>query len=143
MKKGFTLIELVMVLSVMAVITSVALPAFLSMRQEAMYTKAQKEVQFLQAAVENYKNENGQLPDSLQKSVREVKAAIFPQVAKDPWQTDGKNYGYSTGRTATGEEYYVIYTKGVAESIKYEVNGDSIINRGGNIIVSNLPVLDE
>jgi prepilin-type N-terminal cleavage/methylation domain-containing protein len=143
MKKGFTLIELVMVLSVMAIITSVALPSFLSMRQEAMYTKAQKEVTFLQSSVEKYWTDNGKLPDNLQEGVLSGKTRILPQQAQDPWQTDGKNYGYSTGKTASGEAYYVIYTKGVAESVKYEVNGDSIVNKGGNVIVSNLPVLDE
>jgi len=143
MKKGFTLIELVMVLSIMSIIAGIALPAYVSMRNEGNYTKAQKEVTFLQSSVEKYWVDNGKLPQTLDDGVLGNKINILPKEAQDPWKTSGKNYGYSTGKASTGEDFYVIYTKALSEKPGFEVSGNCIVNKNGNIMVSNLPVVDE
>jgi prepilin-type N-terminal cleavage/methylation domain-containing protein len=141
MKKGFTLIELVMVLSIMAIVSGIALPAYVSMRDEGNYTKAQKEMPMLQSSVEKYWMQNGALPKTLQDSV--VSNKLLAKQMQDPWKTDGKNYGYNTGKASTGEDFYVIYTKGLGDKAGYTVSGDRIVNSGKNIIVSNLPVVED
>lgn len=143
MKKGFTLIELIMVLSIMSIVASIALPAFFSMREEGNLTKAQKEVTFLQSAVERYRQEHGVLPATLVEGVSGCQAPVLPKLAQDPWKTDGKNYGYKIGELSSGEDYYVIYTKGAGDSVAYEVQGNSIYNKGGNIIASDLTIIDD
>ncbi len=142
MKKGFTLIELIMVLSIMSIIASMALPAYLGMREEGMYTKAQKEVTTLQAAVESYWLKNGTLPASLTDTIVNNQGRIVDKVAKDPFKTDGKNYGYVTGADNYGAPYYVIYSKGAAGG-SFTVSGDCVLNKTGTVVVSNLPVLDD
>lgn len=143
MKKGFTLIELVMVLSVIAIMASIAVPSYFSMRQEGMYTKAQKEVSFLQAAVENYWQENNKLPENLTNDLINTKTKILTQKAYDPWKTDNTNYGYKVGKTEQGEEYYVIYTKGLADEVEYQISSNAILSKAGNIMVSNLPIISD
>ncbi len=143
MRKGFTLIELVMVLAIMAIVSGIALPAYVSMREEGNYTKAQKEVPMLQSSIEKYWATTGTLPRTLDEGLLGNKINVLPKQAQDPWKTDGKKYGYQTGKASTGEDYYVIYTKGIAEKIGYVVSGNHIINKSGNIIVSNLPVVEE
>lgn len=143
MKKGFTLIELVMVLSIISIMASMAIPSYLSMRQESMYIKAQKEVGILQAVVEDYWQKNAALPEDLDKDIFTVQNRILTTKVNDPWKTDGTNYGYKTGKTASGEDYYVIYSRALAEEIDFDIDSNVIVNKSKIILVSNLPVISE
>lgn len=141
--KGFTLIELVMVLSIISIMASIAVPSYISMKQEGMYTKAQKEVTLVQAAVENYWREHKELPANISTELLNTKIKILTTQALDPWKTDGNNYGYKTGKTDSGEDYYVISSKGLAKEIDFEVQGNVILNKNDSILISNLPVIKE
>ena len=67
MKKGFTLVEIVMVLSIISIMASIAIPTYFSMQQEGRFTKAQKEITLLQSAVENYWTSKQTLPQNIEK----------------------------------------------------------------------------
>ena len=57
-QKGFTLIELLIVLSVIAILVAIIIPSFRGMQQEGWLTKAEQELNTLQAAVESYYRHN-------------------------------------------------------------------------------------
>ena len=54
MKKGFTLVELLIVIMVIAILIGIALPRFGGMRDEGNTTKAAAELRTLQAATESW-----------------------------------------------------------------------------------------
>lgn len=54
MRKGFTLVELLIVIMVIAILIGIALPRFGGMRDEGNTTKAAAELRTLQAAVESW-----------------------------------------------------------------------------------------
>jgi len=54
MKKGFTIIELVIVISVLIILIGIAIPRMKGMQDSSNIVRAKKELQTLQAAVESY-----------------------------------------------------------------------------------------
>ena len=132
-----------MVLSIISIMATIALPSYFSMRQEGMLTKAQKEINLIQSAVENYLIEKEVLPSNIDTDIFRIKNSILSQQALDPWKTDGKNYGYQTGKTQDGADYYVIYSKGLADKIDYQLSGNMVISNKNNIMVSNLPIISD
>lgn len=56
MKKGFTILELVIVLSVLVILIGIAIPRIKGMQQSGQMTQAKAELQTLQAAMESYYN---------------------------------------------------------------------------------------
>ena len=54
MKKGFTIIELVIVISVLIILIGIAIPRMKGMQQSGMIVKVKGELQIFQAAVESY-----------------------------------------------------------------------------------------
>jgi prepilin-type N-terminal cleavage/methylation domain-containing protein len=56
MKKGFTIIELVIVISVLIILIGIAIPHMKGMQQSGNIVKAKGELQTLQAAMESYYN---------------------------------------------------------------------------------------
>lgn len=62
MKKGFTIIELLIVIAVISILVGIALPRFRGMQEEAMIAEAKGELRTLQTAVESYNIHNGSYP---------------------------------------------------------------------------------
>ena len=60
--KGFTLIELMVVISIIALLSSIVLASVGAAREKAMLTKTVGEMKSLQNAVELYKNQFGKYP---------------------------------------------------------------------------------
>jgi general secretion pathway protein G len=54
MKKGFTILELVIVLSVLVILIGIAIPRMKGMQQAGQLAQAKAELQTLQAAMESY-----------------------------------------------------------------------------------------
>ena len=104
-RKGFTILELLIVIAVIAILVGIALPRFKGMQDEGNIAKAKGELRMLQTAVESYKIHYGALPVALSNTTTAV-----PQIAPTTLPTDpfgGAAYGY----TVAGD-YYIIYSKG-------------------------------
>ncbi|MBU0580535.1 MAG: type II secretion system GspH family protein [Candidatus Margulisbacteria bacterium] len=114
MRKGFTLIELLIVMSVVAILVSIIVPSFRAMQQEAWISKAEKEVQTIQMALESYYRHHRAYPSNITTTLTETAPKIITQTLKDPWDTDINNqtYGFVT-KNVGNNTYYVIYSQGI------------------------------
>lgn len=104
-RKGFTILELLIVISVIAILVGIALPRFKGMQDEGNIAKAKGELRMLQTAIESYKIHYGALPVALTN----LQTAV-PQIAPSTIPTDpfgGAAYGY----TVAGN-YFVVYSAG-------------------------------
>ena len=91
-KKGFTLLELLVVLAILAILIAIAVPVYKSQKEKAAITAHNANVRVLETAVESYRQDhNGDLPGNLQelvkgeyiKSVPKVPAGALKKAAKD------------------------------------------------------------
>lgn len=115
MKKGFTILELLIVIMVISILIGIALPRFRSMQDEGNIAKAKGELRTLQMAVESYylHNNNTYPPESVtwQTALTGTTPKIISSALTDPFN-GAVQYGYDL--EATNSDYYVIYSLGPA-----------------------------
>jgi general secretion pathway protein G len=105
-RKGFTLIELMVVIIILGVLAGLVLPRFMGRTEEAKRTKAKLQIENLESALKLYKLDNGNYPNTQQglealvkiptvgtvpKSWREGGYLEKAQIPSDPW---GRPYVY-------------------------------------------------
>ena len=105
-RKGFTLIELMVVIIILGVLAGLVLPRFMGRTEEARRTKAKLQIENLESALKLYKLDNGSYPSTQQglealvkiptvgtipKTWREGGYLEKPQIPPDPW---GRSYVY-------------------------------------------------
>ena len=105
-KKSFTILELLIVISVIGILVGIALPRFKGMQDEGNIARAKGELRMLQTAVTSYQmHNNNTLPAALSQV-----ASTTPQIAPTTLPTDpfgGAAYGY-----AVAGDYFIIYSRG-------------------------------
>ncbi len=124
-KKGFTILELLIVIAVIAILVGIALPRFKGMQDEGNIARAKGELRMLQTAVESYYIHNN---NTLPAALSNLTTAI-PQIAPSTLPTDpfgGAAYGY-----APNGAWFVVYSKGPA------LNGAAAIDANGNVTETN------
>lgn len=91
-KKGFTLLELLVVLSILAILIAIAVPVYKGQKEKAAITAHNANVRVLETAVESYRQDHdGKLPEDINelatagyiKSVPKVPAYALKKAAKD------------------------------------------------------------
>lgn len=127
-KKGFTILELLIVISVIAILVGIALPRFKGMQDEGNIAKAKGDIRMLQTAVESYYIHNSNvLPADtgvLTTAVPQIAPSTLP---KDPF--GGAAYGY-----ATAGDYYVVYSIGPAPAGAATITAAGVAADTGNCI---------
>lgn len=114
-KKGFTLVELLVVIAVISIIVGVVIPRFKGMQDEANKGKAKAELKTLQTAVESfYMNQDPQVyPQTTgtlcQTYLNTASPVIVSTQLYDPFLSDGGEYSYEI---APSGAYYVIFSYG-------------------------------
>jgi general secretion pathway protein G len=114
-RKGFTLMEVLVVVAILIILASLATFSFMRFREDAMIDKATLDMRTIQAACKAYNARANAWPDSLQDLVTPLDggrpflesgaAALI-----DPW---GQPYQYTVQlNPLTGEEEPVIFTNG-------------------------------
>jgi len=131
MKSGFTLIELMIVMVVMAILVSISLPRLKGMRDEGNITKATGELRTLKTAMESYAmHHSDTYPASsttpydtyLDAGGVGTGPQLIHSVLNDPFDSSNEYY-YILG---TDTDYYAICSKGidgVADVVASEVDG--------------------
>ncbi len=135
-KKGFTILELLIVIGVIAILVGIALPRFKGMKDEGNSAKAKGELRAIQTAVESYYIHNASAyPAALTNLTTAVPTIINP-VPDDPF--NGTNdYSYAVSPNGT---YYVIYSigpGGAATITGIDNTGALTGSAGDDIYVSN------
>jgi general secretion pathway protein G len=98
--RGFTLIELMLVMVILAILAAVVVPRFSGKSEQARQTKAIADIATLKGALQRFEIENGRYPtteEGLQALVEKPagldswKSAYIDQLMNDPW---GQPYIY-------------------------------------------------
>lgn len=123
-RKGFTILELLIVIAVIAILVGIALPRFKGMQDEGNIAKAKGELRMLQTATESYYIHNN---STLPAALTDLQTAI-PQIAPSTIPTDpfGAAYGY-----AKSGAWFAIYSKGPG------LNGSASIAADGTVTETN------
>jgi general secretion pathway protein G len=94
-KKGFTLIELMLVVIIIGVLVSMVVPRLVGRSEEARVSAAKADINAnLSTALDLYELDNGQYPDSLDAlmvKTAEGKGPYLKRKPQDPW---GNSYAY-------------------------------------------------
>ncbi len=128
--RGFTLVELLVVITIIAILAALVLSTAGGIQDKAARSRAQSEIAALSAALESYKADNGDYPTGTATPPSGTNAflvtALMPNTGKvyfefsknmtnsgsnviDPW---GVNYGYQyPGNTnRSGSNFFDLYT---------------------------------
>lgn len=127
-RKGFTILELLIVIAVIAILVGIALPRFKGMRDEGNIARAKGEMRSLQTAIESYRIHAGSYPTALGNlnAASTVPNVIGNTLCYDPFAAANVNYGYNTNGS-----FYVVYSIGVNGS------GTATIDNAGNVTAAN------
>ena len=118
-QRGFTLIEIMVVVVIIGLLAAVVVPQFLSKVDDARVSKAKQDIQALETALTMYKLDNYTYPTTemgLKALVQKPDPAVaknwrpggyLQHLNKDPWKND---YQYANPGTHGGE--YDLYSYG-------------------------------
>ncbi len=144
-KAGFTLVELVIVMAVVAILLSVVMKSTSGMMVEGNLTKIEGELVTLKSALTSYwKNNNSAYPPDIHNALVGAAPQVIPQKLTDPFHTDGANntYGYITGSDAVFGNYFIIYSRGPRADTTPTWDGSNqrVTYSGSGRCESNAPV---
>lgn len=88
-QRGFTLIEIMIVVVIIGILSSIILPKILDKPNQARNTKAQSDIKTIEMALQLYKLDKFDYPSSLNALVSDY----LSKVPSDPW---GNSYGYDS-----------------------------------------------
>lgn len=118
-EKGFTLIELMVVVVIIGILAAIAVPAFSDASDKAKVSKAKADLRTIESALEIYYAEHGEYPDAdSDNTLPDVLEddGYIKTIPEDPW---GHTYVY---KPADDNKSYELYSEGPNSS----VSGDDI-----------------
>lgn len=145
-RKGFSLVELVIVMAVIALILSIAIPNFRAMQREGEYTKAEGDLDTLKVAVTSYWRHNSKAyPANIHTGLTGATPSVITKTMPDPWNTDSTNvtYGYAKGNDSTFGDWFYVYTKGpnADTTPSFNATNQRVEYTGSGRVISNAPIL--
>lgn len=110
-QKGFTLIEILVVMVILGILGAVAVPRFFSQIDKAYSTKAKQDISRIQSALDIYRLSNGDYPTD-DNGLGVLVNEYLSKLPKDPW---GNEYIYLNPGSRGGD--IDIYTLGKDNAI--------------------------
>lgn len=137
MKKGFTIIELLIVIAVISILIGIALPRFKGMQDEGNIARAKGELRTLQTAVESFFIHNNQAYPSALSLVTSQTPQIVTSIPTDPFSSTSAAYQYVRG--GTNNKFYVLFSVGPAGNGSATITSDAVSETNGSscIFASN------
>lgn len=138
MKKGFTLVEILIVITIIGVIAAIAIPGLIGISSRNNTAKAKADLRSLQAATENYYLYNNGLYPAALADLTTTVPSIIKTIPKDPYSGTGAVYGYSS---SPGRKYYAVYSVGPSKNGSISVTDAGVLtelNGSSCIYVSNI-----
>ncbi|NLE65351.1 MAG: prepilin-type N-terminal cleavage/methylation domain-containing protein [Elusimicrobia bacterium] len=141
MKKAFTLIEILVVITVLLILVSIAVPRLRGYQDEANKTKVKSELKSLKSAVESYWNSTGGYPPTTETIAESYLLGATPQMLNrtlyDPFSPDGTNeYKYFLSDNG---QYYALLSVGPDGALSTTTVSDSgvVVPHGDDIVDGN------
>lgn len=101
-KKGFTLLELLVVLAILAILIAIAIPVYKNQKEKAAITAHNANVRVLETAVENYRQDTGDYPATVKELEDKGYIKSVPNVPASE-ELKGKSYSITNGKIEPGE----------------------------------------
>ncbi|MDP3804343.1 MAG: type II secretion system protein [Candidatus Omnitrophota bacterium] len=133
--KGFTILELLIVIAVIAILVGIALPRFKGMQDEGNYAKAKGELRTLQTATESYRIHHTAYPADLATATLSVAVPQVIATAPRDAFAPASDYQY-----ILNSPYYVISSvgpDGTADITAIDAGTGALTGSGDDIWVSN------
>jgi len=129
-RKGFTIIELLIVIAVIAILVGIALPRFKGMQDEGKIAQAKGELRTLQSAVESYYiHQNNTYPTALTLLTG---TTIMPNLLGSVLPTDPFNSASNYTYAVNGTNYYIIYSVGPSKDGSAQVSSSGVVTEPTN-----------
>jgi len=105
-EKGFTLIELMVVVMIIGILAALAIPSFVNATTKSKQGKAKADLRTYGTALELYYTDNDTYPET--GSLANLKPTYMKTIPDDPWGHDYVFVKNGTGASAT----YDLYSQG-------------------------------
>ena len=130
-RKGFTILELLIVIAVIAILVGIALPRFKGMQDEGNIAKAKGELRTLTTAIQSYYIHNNAMP-TLAQLTAAVPNIVGTTLPKDPFVAGGAtDYGINTNGT-----YFVVFSVGPGGAGAATISAAGAVTAAVNTIYS-------
>jgi general secretion pathway protein G len=105
-QSGFTLIELIIVMSIIGILATLAIPSFIVAVKHAREAVLKEDLQTMRAAIDSYTMDKQKAPQSLDDLIQDGYLKSVPEDpmthSKDTWVTDTSDAMYSLDETEPG-----------------------------------------
>jgi general secretion pathway protein G len=105
-QSGFTLIELIIVMTIIAILATLAVPYFAGAVKHAREAVLREDLQTMRMAIDSYTMDKQKAPQSLDDLIQEGYLRSIPEDpmthSKDTWVTDTSDALYSIDQTDPG-----------------------------------------
>jgi general secretion pathway protein G len=103
---GFTLMELMIVVMIIGVLTTLAIPSFVGAIRNAREAVLKEDLRVMRTAIDSYTMDKQKAPQSLQDLVQEGYLKVIPEdpmtKSRDTWNTDVSDSLHSLDQTDPG-----------------------------------------
>jgi len=112
-RKGFTLIELMIVIAIIIILAAIAIPNYLKMTERAKKSRVASDFQTLATALEAYRTDWGVYPNdgNLEPFGKNTDGSAATSLLYKELTADGATTNVNTNTTATGETGGIEYIK--------------------------------
>ena len=127
-KQGFTLMELMIVVSVLGVLAAILIPNFRGVTEEAKNAAAKADLRNLKMAIILYQSRYNVLPDDssvdkFEQCLQNYSPRVVDRVPTDPWSSTGERYQFEV---AADDETYAVWSVGKNGSKNFTLGNDTI-----------------
>ena len=105
-ESGFTMVELMIVMAIIAILATLAIPSYVTAIKHAREVVLKEDLHIMRAAIDSYTMDKQKAPQSLDDLVQEGYLKVIPEDpmthSKDTWVTETSDAMYSIDQTEPG-----------------------------------------